>query len=114
MEILKFKMKVEKIMADITGIEKSVKKLFVGKCWQYLYENFHKFSEVNRIKIALKLCEKDMPQQLEGNLGHTVRMGEIRVGDEKVEYDIGSENANDTTEDTKHTPEAISDSPEPE
>lgn len=47
--------------------EKAVKELFVGKCWQYLNDNFHKFNQTNKIKIALELCKKDIPQELKGD-----------------------------------------------
>ena len=47
--------------------EKTIKELFIGNCWEYLYQNFHKFSETNRIKIALELCKKDIPQEVVGN-----------------------------------------------
>lgn len=48
--------------------EKPIKELFVGKCWSYLNDNFHKFSEPNKIKIALELCKKDMPEQFIGDV----------------------------------------------
>lgn len=46
--------------------EKTIKQLFVGKCWTYLNDNFHKFTEDNKIKIALTLSSKDIPQEIEG------------------------------------------------
>ena len=50
--------------------EKAIKELFIGKCWEYLNNNFHKFTETNKIKIALELCKKDLPTHIEGeNLG---------------------------------------------
>jgi hypothetical protein len=54
---------------------KSIKELVVNTCWQYLYENFHKFTETNKIKIALELAKKDLPVQVEG---------ELKGGDNKV------------------------------
>lgn len=47
--------------------EKSIKELFIGECWLYLRSNFSKFSEANKIKIALTLAQKDMPQEMSGN-----------------------------------------------
>lgn len=52
--------------------ERSVKELFVGNCWQYLHDNFHKFNETNKIKIALTLVQKDMPTQLDGKVSETI------------------------------------------
>lgn len=46
---------------NTTKREKAVKELLMGKCWTFFNDNFHKFSQGNRIKIALALCVKDMP-----------------------------------------------------
>ena len=46
---------------NTTTYEKTIKELFVGKCWEYLDNNFHKFNETNKIKIALEVCKKDIP-----------------------------------------------------
>lgn len=53
-------------MPDITLAEKSKRNLLIGKSWEYLSDNFHKFTEDNRIKIALELIKKSMPTLLEG------------------------------------------------
>jgi hypothetical protein len=34
----------------------------------YLLDNFHKFKDSNKIKIALALIQKSMPNKIEGNL----------------------------------------------
>lgn len=52
--------------------EKTIKELFVGKCWEYLNNNFQKFSQTNKIKIALELCKKDIPQEINGELKQKV------------------------------------------
>lgn len=43
--------------------EKSIKELFRKKCWSYLNDNFYKFKEDNRIKVALALVCKDMEKE---------------------------------------------------
>jgi hypothetical protein len=43
--------------------EKQATKSLVDKCRIYLDENFHKFTEENRIKIALSLISKLIPTQ---------------------------------------------------
>jgi len=48
--------------------DKTIKVLVVKNCWQYLLENFHKFTDTNKIKVALELCKKDLPTQLEGDV----------------------------------------------
>ena len=69
--------------------EKTIKQLFVGKCWEYLNDNFHKFTPTNQIKIALELCKKDLPTQLQGEL-KVVKMPEVKLGNgEPLEVDIG-------------------------
>lgn len=51
--------------------ERTVKELFIGHCWEYLRDNFHKFSDANKIKVALTLVQKDMPTIMEGGLNVT-------------------------------------------
>jgi len=68
--------------------EQSIKQLFIGKCWSYLDNNFHKFSEGNKIKIALELCKKDIPQVMEGELKFTA-MSVIRIEAQPMELDLG-------------------------
>ena len=48
-----------------------------NKCWEYLLDNFHKFTDTNKIKIAISLVTKDMPTKLEG---------EVKGGDKVVVY----------------------------
>lgn len=43
----------------ITKQEKTIKELFVGKCWSYLNDNFHKFSESSKIEIVLELSKEE-------------------------------------------------------
>ena len=57
---------------DIPRSEKTIKELFIGNCWSYLHDNFHKFNETNKIKIALTLVQKDMPTQLDGKVSETI------------------------------------------
>ena len=42
--------------------EQLVKEILLGKCWSFFNDNFHKFSNNNKIKIGLALCCKDFPQ----------------------------------------------------
>jgi hypothetical protein len=50
---------------NTTTQEKTIKELFIGKCWEYLNDNFYKFTDTNKIKVALELCKKDLPTQLD-------------------------------------------------
>ena len=70
--------------------DKSIKTLFIGKCWEYLDSNFHKFSQGNRIKIALELCKKDIPQVLEGEVKYT-EMKRIVIEDRRQPLDLGED-----------------------
>lgn len=75
-------------MAATTNYEKSLKELLIHKSWQYLHDNFHKFTETNKIKIALELCKKDLPNQIEGEVKFT-QMPEIKVAGKPLEIKIG-------------------------
>ncbi len=55
---------------NTTKQEKAIKELFVGKCWNYLDDNFHKFKEYNKIKVALELCKKDIYSPLIDQSSH--------------------------------------------
>lgn len=56
---------------NTTHEEKKATKLLLQKCRVYLYDNFHKFSDDNKIKIALTLLSKSMPTQIEGGGSET-------------------------------------------
>jgi len=77
-------------MANTSTRERSIKELFIGNCWAYLNDNFHKFSEGNKIKIALELCKKDIPQVMEGEVKYTA-MSLIRMEMKPMDLDLGDE-----------------------
>ena len=64
-------------MPALTSQEVYAKIEVLKSCWGYLLDNFHKFSDTNKIKIALALVTKDMPTKLEG---------EVKGGDKVVVY----------------------------
>ena len=81
--------------------EKTVKELFIGECWEYLRNNFHKFNEANKIKIALELSKKSIPTELTGNINTNITaMGTIVYGGVKAEFNIGSNNPPENTQST--------------
>lgn len=51
--------------------EKTTQEL-LQKCRSYLNDNFHKFSQANKIRISLALIQKSMPLEVEGAIEHTV------------------------------------------
>jgi hypothetical protein len=53
--------------------EKSYKELVVKKCWYYLYINFPKFNQENKIKVALVLCGKDIGSKIQIDPGEYMR-----------------------------------------
>jgi hypothetical protein len=76
---------------NTTKQEKTLKELFLGKCWAYLDENFHKFTEANKIKIALTLAQKDIPQEVTGLSQQIVVMNDIIKKDqEALRFNIGT------------------------
>ena len=68
--------------------DRNSKPELVHKCWAYLNDNFHKFTEDKQIKIALEMCKKDLPTTIQGNLNVTL-MNDVKIGDNKLEIDIG-------------------------
>ena len=58
-------------------------------CHDYLIDNFSKFSEANKIKIALVLASKMAPQQIEGAYSVT-KMGTVKVQEKEQELDLGN------------------------
>ena len=68
--------------------ERAVREQVIENCWEYLRDNFHKFSDANKIKIALSLCTKNIPTQLEGEIKVT-EMPTIQAGNRLLEYNLG-------------------------
>jgi hypothetical protein len=73
--------------------EKTIKELFIGTCWSYLSDNFHKFTEANRIKIALTLAQKDLPQEIKGQYQVT-QMPTVKINDSPLNVVIGDPDGN--------------------
>lgn len=46
--------------------QRSKRDLLINKSWSYLFDNFHKFSQDNKIKIALELAKKNIPTEIKG------------------------------------------------
>lgn len=55
----------------------------------YLIDNFHKFSEANKIKVALTLASKMAPQQIEGSYSVT-KMSSVKVNSNEQELNLGN------------------------
>ena len=76
-------------MNTATKEDINIKPDLIHKCWKYLFDNFHKFSEVNQIKIALELCKKDQPTKLEGGLSFT-QMTTATMNGQPLENNVGN------------------------
>jgi hypothetical protein len=70
--------------------EKTIKEIFLGTCWEYLRDNFHKFSEANKIKIALTLAQKDVPQEMKGDWNVT-QMPVVKLEDKPLSFGVGND-----------------------
>jgi hypothetical protein len=46
---------------NTTKEEKDAKADLIDKCAVYLNDNFHKFSQTNKIKISLEIFKRNMP-----------------------------------------------------
>ena len=75
-------------MANTTKKEKNLKELVLGKCWEYIHDNFHKFNQANKIKVSLALLQKSMPTELSGQL-HVNQMTTIQKGSAELSFNIG-------------------------
>lgn len=81
-------------MSTIPERDRTLKEIFIGNCWKYLHDNFHKFSEPNKIKISLALAQKDMPTEIKGGFQVT-QMPTILKGKDPLNYDIGQDGQTD-------------------
>ena len=70
------------------SIKKKQERLYTI-CHDYLIDNFHKFTEANKIKVALVLSSKMAPQQIEGSY-QVNKMPTVKVDDTEQELTIGN------------------------
>ena len=76
---------------NTTHEEKQATRELLNKTRIYLLDNFHKFSEYNKIKVALALNLRAMPQQIEQEIKVTT-MSDIKLNGKALEIDIGKYN----------------------
>lgn len=76
-------------MSAITQRERTVKQLVLDTCWEYLQSNFSKFSDANKLKVAMALCQKTIPQEVTGMSQQIVVMNEIKKGNDPLRFEIG-------------------------
>lgn len=85
-------------MPDITKREKIIRENVINECWQYIQDNFHKFNESNKLKVALAISLKSIPQEVEGISQQIVVMNEIKKGETPLRFELGSPaNASEVT-----------------
>lgn len=65
-----------------------LKSQVIDNCWQYVYENFHKFNEQNKIKVMLAIISRDMPTKLEGDVGGGTKVIVVREKNATVSRDV--------------------------
>jgi len=75
----------------LTSAKHSARELAIGKMWQDIVDNYHKYSESNRIKIMAAILGKDVPQHttIDGNYT-TTKLDKIKIDDKPLEYQIGN------------------------
>lgn len=83
-------------MSNIKASESLVRSKVLGMVWQWTYENFHKLSDVNKMKIAIPLMGKNIPQEVEGEVKVTM-MPDIKINGKPLEYNIGTGSPRFTT-----------------
>ena len=77
---------------------KSKQERLYTLCHDYLIDNFHKFSDANKLKVALVLASKMAPQQIEGAYNIT-KMETVKADTKELEYNLGTR-ASSFTENT--------------
>jgi len=70
------------------SVEKNVRQAVIEMSWEYLRDNFHKFSPSNKVRVALELAKKDMPTEIQGEL-KVVEMPSIALNGRSREYVFG-------------------------
>jgi len=96
---------------NIKHYDKRLKSKVIGRCWEYIDDNFHKLSETNKIKVSLELIKRDIPQKIEGEVTvtqmPTIKAGDSRLGLLPLELKIGDDIRTPT--DASDAGEALSD-----
>ena len=54
-----------------------VKEEVLAKCWNYIHTNFNKFDQPTKVKVALELCKKDIPQEVKGDLFGSAEVAKV-------------------------------------
>jgi len=61
-----------------------VKTQVIENCWNYVLANFGNFTPQNKIKVALAIITKDMPTQLQGDVGGGTKVIIVKEKDAAV------------------------------
>ena len=79
-------------MSEVDHLRKSlgVRERVIEKIWAYLDDNFHKFTEANRLKVILAIAPKNIPQTVDGNITYT-SMQTIQVEHKPLKLDLGED-----------------------
>lgn len=67
-------------MANTSKGPNKVKEEVLSKCWLYLQTNFNKFDKDTKIKVALELCKKNIPQEVKGDLFGSSEVSQALAG----------------------------------
>ena len=67
-------------MANNSKGRQEVKEKVLSKCWDYINRNFNKFTPDVKVKVALELCKKDIPQEVNGDLFGSSEVSKVIAG----------------------------------
>ena len=59
-----------------------VKSQVIQNCWDYVYNNFHKFKDDHKLKVVLAIISKDMPTKVEGDVKGPTQIVVVRSKEE--------------------------------
>jgi hypothetical protein len=92
----------------ITWDEQKAKSVLLKKCYSYLENNFNRFSETNKLKVALALVQRRIPEELNttGEVNVTINIVEPDINDSEIWADssarklfgVGTQMAEDSSE----------------
>jgi len=75
----------------LTSQKHTARELAIGKLWQEIVDNFHKYSEANKIKLMAAVLGKDVPQHttIDGNYNVT-KMPTVKLQEKEQELTLGN------------------------
>jgi hypothetical protein len=74
----------------LTSAKHTARELAIGKLWAEIVDNFHKYSEPNKIKLMAEILGMDVPQHttIDG-IYNVTKMPTVKINDKEQELPFG-------------------------